>query len=306
MDIRTSHPAGSFKKGAFSSPPCSSTSSFHPPVHWTFPPPTYKMATTSTAPAVNGAYVHLLTNDSYLPGLLVLHRSYVKVGDTYPFVVMVTPGVSSEVTQILQQSGMVVRPVEPIKPPAQCRLEKGDARFMDTWTKLRAFELFDYERVVLRDIDMLLLQNMDDLFELDVPPDFIAATHVCACNPRGFPHYPQDWFPANCPYTCLTYPSCLSHAAPITSSSPRPYSLLNSGVVVLTPSPENARQISSFLHKSPLIPTFKFPDQDFLAELFRDRWLPLPWTYNALKKSTLHSFEDMARRGYPMSTLYLR
>lgn len=95
------------------------------------------MATISTAPVVNGAYVHLLTNDSYLPGLLVLHRSYVKVGDTYPFVVMVTPTVSSEVRHILQQSGMVVRPVKPIKPPGQCRLEKGDARFMDTWTKLR-------------------------------------------------------------------------------------------------------------------------------------------------------------------------
>lgn len=89
--------------------------------------------------------------------------------------------------------------------------------------------------------------------------------------------------PANCPYTSLTYPSCLSHAAPITTSSPRPYSLLNSGVVVLTPSRENAQNISSFLHTSPLIPTFKFPDQDFLAELFRGRWRPLPWIYNALK-----------------------
>ena len=98
------------------------------------------MATTSTAaaaPVVNGAYVHLLTNAAYLPGLLVLHRSYVKVGDTYPFVVMVTPTVSEEVRQALRQSGMVVRAVKPIRPPGQCRLEKGDARFMDTWTKLR-------------------------------------------------------------------------------------------------------------------------------------------------------------------------
>jgi hypothetical protein len=51
----------------------------------------------------------------------------------------------------------------------------------------------------------------------------------------------------------------------------------------LTPSRENAQQVSSFLHTSPLIPTFKFPDQDFLAELFRGRWRPLPWIYNALK-----------------------
>jgi hypothetical protein len=94
------------------------------------------MATTTT-PVVNGAYVHLFTNETYLPGLLVLHRSYVKVGSSYPFVVMVTPSVSSEVRQILQETGMVVRAVAPVKPPQEFRLEKGDSRFMDTWTKLR-------------------------------------------------------------------------------------------------------------------------------------------------------------------------
>lgn len=90
-------------------------------------------------------------------------------------------------------------------------------------------------------------------------------------------------YPENCPYTPLSYPSCLSHATPITSSSPRPHNLLNGGVVVLTPSRQNARKVIRFLNTSPLIPTFKFPDQDFLSELFRGRWHPLPWVYNALK-----------------------
>lgn len=82
----------------------------------------------------------------------------------------------------------------------------------------RAFELFEYEasassnshatrsshpnlytqRVVLRDIDMLLLHNVDDLLELDLPSDFIAASHACACNPRRFPHYPPDWCGNDC------------------------------------------------------------------------------------------------------------
>ena len=94
------------------------------------------MATTPT-PVTNGAYVHLFTNETYLPGLLVLHQSYVEVGSSYPFVVMVTSSVSNEVRQVLQESGMVVRPVAPVQPPQEFRLEKGDARFMDTWTKLR-------------------------------------------------------------------------------------------------------------------------------------------------------------------------
>lgn len=57
------------------------------------------------------------------------------------------------------------------------------------------------QRVVLRDIDMLLLQNVDDLLEFDLPEDYIAATHVCACNPRRFPHYPHDW----CGYTLVPH-----------------------------------------------------------------------------------------------------
>lgn len=38
-----------------------------------------------------------------------------------------------------------------------------------------------------------------------------------------------------------------------------------------------------FLSTSPLVPHFLFPDQDVLAEFFRGRWKPLPYTYNALK-----------------------
>lgn len=93
--------------------------------------------------------------------------------------------------------------------------------------------------------------------------------------------------PENCPYTPLSYPSCLSQGTPITPQSPRPYSLLNGGVVVLTPSRETANKVLRFLHTSPLISSFKFPDQDFLAELFRGRWHPLPWVYNALKSLRL-------------------
>jgi hypothetical protein len=28
---------------------------------------------------------------------------------------------------------------------------------------------------------------------------------------------------------------------------------------------------------------FKFPDQDFMAEFFEDRWLSMPWRFNAIK-----------------------
>jgi hypothetical protein len=40
---------------------------------------------------------------------------------------------------------------------------------------------------------MVVMKNMDELMDIDIPNDWIAATHVCACNPRKFAHYPADW-----------------------------------------------------------------------------------------------------------------
>lgn len=34
----------------------------------------------------------------------------------------------------------------------------------------------------------------------------------------------------------------------------------------------------------PIVSTYRFPDQDFLADYFRGAFLPIPYIYNALKK----------------------
>lgn len=52
---------------------------------------------------------------------------------------------------------------------------------------------------------------------------------------------------------------------------------------MLNPSQELEGALVDYVHTSPLVPTFSFPDQDLLAEFFRGKWQPLPWVYNALK-----------------------
>lgn len=49
------------------------------------------------------------------------------------------------------------------------------------------------------DSDMIVMRNMDELMELDLPEDWIAAAHVCACNPNGLAHYPKDWWVIHTP-----------------------------------------------------------------------------------------------------------
>ncbi|KAI0361791.1 glycosyltransferase family 8 protein [Trametes cingulata] len=230
------------------------------------------------------AYLALLTTKDYLPGLLVLHKSLVDAGSKYPLVVMATPALPQEVRDVVIRRGIDIRDVDPLYPrDGLHQLAAHDIRFAETWTKLRVFELVEYDRLVMLDADMVVRRNMDELMDLDLPPDHIAAVHVCACNPRKLDHYPKDWTPENCPHSAVTHPEGLVSPPRITETSPRPYNQLNSGVVILHPSLEVFSSLRNFLEESPLVPTFSFPDQDLLAEHFKGRWRPLPWCYNALK-----------------------
>jgi alpha-N-acetylglucosamine transferase len=50
------------------------------------------------------------------------------------------------------------------------------------------------QRVILLDSDMVMFKNMDELFDLPLAKGQIAATYVCACNPRKKSHVPADWY----------------------------------------------------------------------------------------------------------------
>jgi hypothetical protein len=38
---------------------------------------------------------------------------------------------------------------------------------------------------------------MDEVFDLPITANQVAAVHVCACNPRKVAHYPKDWQVSN-------------------------------------------------------------------------------------------------------------
>ncbi|KAG8752654.1 hypothetical protein FRC12_011845 [Ceratobasidium sp. 428] len=239
-------------------------------------------------PRPNSAFVTLLTNPSYLPGVLVLHDSLQSrpVSSAYPLIVMITPSVPRESLEILRQRNIKTRSVMPMGPePGKWSVDPHDSRFIDAWTKLRVFELSEFERVVLLDADMLVRKNMDELMHLDLPEDWIAGAHACACNPRRLKHYPADWIPENCAHTLMRHPTCLSAPPQITKSSPRPYGLINTGLVVCTPSARLAAEVQHFLKTSPRVSEYMFADQDLISDFFTGRWKPLPYIYNALKTS---------------------
>ncbi|KAF8922425.1 nucleotide-diphospho-sugar transferase [Mucidula mucida] len=228
------------------------------------------------------AWVSLLSRTEYLAGLLVVDYGLRAAKSKYPLICMVTPNLPHADREVLRKRGLKMFEVGRVTPDEdRQRFADTDMRFLETWSKVRTFEMVDYDRVVLLDADMIVMKNMDELMDLDLPKGHIAAAHVCACNPRKLPHYPADWIPANCAHSAVPTPT--SPPPAWSEGKPRPYSQLNSGLVVLDPSMEVAEAIITRLSTSDQVENFTFADQDLLIEHFKGMWTPLPWYYNALR-----------------------
>jgi hypothetical protein len=122
------------------------------------------------------AYAATLTHgDAYAPGVEALGRSLRATGTREPMVLMVTADVPRSATERLAAQGWTLQHIEPVKNPTPAK-QQLFPRFDKVFTKLRAWELEQFDRVVLLDADMVVLQNLDDLFErpeLAAAPDFL-------------------------------------------------------------------------------------------------------------------------------------
>ncbi|KAL1867242.1 hypothetical protein Plec18167_008783 [Paecilomyces lecythidis] len=233
-------------------------------------------------------WASLITHEEYLPGILTLAFSLQLVGSKYPLVALYTDTVPETVLAALDARSIRRQKVALLKPSGSKDF-KNDARFVDTWTKLSAFSLVNFDRVVLLDCDMLVRRNPDELMTLELDPSsangdgqrVFAASHACCCNPLKKEHYPPDWVPDNCAYT-MQHPTpdkAQVEGASISSG----LGLLNSGLLVINPSIGAYNKITRALDMPELTSRYDFPDQDLLADVFAGRWVPLPYTYNALK-----------------------
>ncbi|KAF4124291.1 glycosyl transferase family [Geosmithia morbida] len=236
----------------------------------------------SVASGPEKVWASLLTNINYLPGILTLHDSLQRAGTAYPFIALTSPSLPREAHAALASRGIRTLPV-PHLAPTRTHDYGNDARFVDSWTKLAVFGLTQFRRVTLLDCDMLIRPGgcgIDRLMNTPLPGDMVfAASPACTCNPYGKPHYPPSWVPANCAYTPQhARPDAAQRLAP----GRGPLGRLNSGTVVLEPSVAVYREILAMLEREETA-RMTFPDQDLLADLYPDRWVVLPYVFNALK-----------------------
>jgi lipopolysaccharide biosynthesis glycosyltransferase len=248
-------------------------------------------ATTPTAPPAGvqskKVWTTLITNTAYLTGLLTLDYSLKKHGTKYPLVALYTDTFPPEGHRALDERGIPKQHVKYLLPTVQ-KDYTNDPRFYDCWSKLTPFSLVEYDRVVQLDSDMMALRNMDELMELELDPPsaagkgdrVFAASHACVCNPLKKPHYPKDWVPENCAFTSQHSNPDLAQkqgAAPDSGLG-----MPNGGLQVVNPSTQVYDLILERL-SDPSAMDYDFADQSLLGDLFRGRWVALPYTYNALK-----------------------
>lgn len=122
----------------------------------------------------NNAFLSILTTDDYLPGLLVLNSSLREVESQYPLHVLLTPDISQNVIDVLDKNCISHSTIsQKINNPTDIDLHH---RWFLTYSKLAMFDQIQYTKIVYIDADMLVLRNIDELFE---------RPHMSATNDGG-------------------------------------------------------------------------------------------------------------------------
>ena len=126
----------------------------------------------------NYSYISLLTNDNYIYGIILLAESLKQVKSKYPLKVLITKDVSKASQEILKQLNISYKLIDIIPMPTKLYEENREINkeFTHTWkncfTKFKIFDLTEYKKIIFLDSDILILKNIDHLFN---------CSHMTAC-----------------------------------------------------------------------------------------------------------------------------
>lgn len=110
------------------------------------------------------AYVTLLSTESYLPGVLALHESLKRTGTPYPFVTAISAHIPPDLDPVLEAAGIIVRRI-PESTAIPNEMIENNGHWGHTFDKVHLFGLSEFEKLVYVDSDMMVLDNMDELFD---------------------------------------------------------------------------------------------------------------------------------------------
>ncbi len=110
------------------------------------------------------AYITLLSTESYLPGVLALHESLKRTGTPYPLASAVSAHIAPEIDALLERAGIIVRRL-PETTAIPKDMVESNGHWGHTFDKVHLFGLAGFDKLVYVDSDMIVLENMDELFD---------------------------------------------------------------------------------------------------------------------------------------------
>ena len=115
-------------------------------------------------------YTTIITTDDYLFGALTLHKSLMLTKPRYDLLVVLTKNISANGKRALDRAGIKTMTLDRDfamgEEAKATNTRSGLSHWNNTLSNLLIFELTQYEKIVFLDSDMMVLQNLDHLFEL--------------------------------------------------------------------------------------------------------------------------------------------
>lgn len=213
------------------------------------------------------AYVITLWGSSpeYVLGAMVLGWSLRRTQTPHDMVVVHTSDVSSAALDLLQQVGWIPREVEHIDATTRLAQEGCEnMRFAKVFTKLRVLELVEYSKILMLDIDLLVRENVDHLFDVQAPAAMVRGPEVR--YEHGGRVYGRYFF-------CGSRDDRYSWGQA---------SGINAGVMLLQPDAEVFQQMLLEVRDSnhPEHIRGNGPEQDYLSRFYTSDWHHLSVAYN--------------------------
>lgn len=118
----------------------------------------------------NYSYITLLSDDSYIYGIILLHETLKSTNAKYPLTVLVTSNVSKPILCLLDQLNLKYKIISPIYNVKILEFnQKINPALAKTWSyclsKFEIFNMTEYDKVLFLDADIMILKNLDHIFQ---------------------------------------------------------------------------------------------------------------------------------------------
>jgi len=215
------------------------------------------------------AYVCLLMQNSpYFLGALVMGFSLINSKTKYDCILMVTPDVPNIQKKLLSEY-FIIKEIDYVEIDPALVKNYDTNRFKDVFTKFQVFEFDIYDKIIMLDIDMLVLKNMDSLFELTAPAASIRNHEI-----KHKKHIPTE---------LIVKDSKLIGG-------------INAGLMLLKPSKLEYESIMTDI-KNANMRSYKNPEQDYLSLYYAKNWTQIDFKYNfqfgLLNRSNKYKLADV-------------